>query len=306
MATSNTGRAGAAVPPGVRPVTTGMRWMLLIAAFFVLNAGIQLFVWTEHTDTYFAWTIRSALMAASLGAAYWASCVLELLAWREGVWARARIAVPGVLVFATLTAVITLAHLDRFHLSSTRFETLLVTWSWLAIYVLFPPVMALVLYFQMRAPGSDPPRLYPLAPWFRAICAVMGAVMVLLGSAFLLFPDQMAPIWPWALTTLTARALGAWLVGVGLVAAQVVLENDYWRVEIAMPGLIALGAFELVALARFSSEVSWSAPSTWIYVLFVAVILAVGIYGFSRARRLAAPLEGKQSPEHKAEQAGAR
>jgi hypothetical protein len=306
MATSKADRADVAVPPGVRQVTTGMRWMMLVEAFFVLSAGIQLFVLTEQTDTYFAWTIRSALTAASIGAAYWASAVLQLLAWRERTWARARIAVPGVLTFATLTLVVTLLHLDRFHLNSARFETLLLTWLWIAVYVLVPPVLGVLLYFQVRAPGGDPPRQYPLAPWFRAVCAVLGAAMLLLGLALLLFPDQTAPLWPWTLTTLTARVIGAWLVGVGLVAAQVVIENDYWRVEIAMPSLAALGALELVALARFPSEVSWSAPGTWIYVLFAAAMTAVGIYGFLRARGLAVPSERREPAEPAAEQAGAR
>ena len=38
----------------VRQVTVAMRWMLYVAAFFVLCAGIQLFILTEDTDRFFA------------------------------------------------------------------------------------------------------------------------------------------------------------------------------------------------------------------------------------------------------------
>jgi hypothetical protein len=62
-----------------------MRWLLLTAAALVLLAGLQLFVFTERTDTYFAWTIINPLAAAFLGAAYWASSTsLAPSRWRRG------------------------------------------------------------------------------------------------------------------------------------------------------------------------------------------------------------------------------
>ena len=79
-----------------RPLTVGLRWLLLVASGLVFLAGVQLFIGTEQTDLYFAWTIMPPLTAASLGAAYWASFVLEFLAlaryapavdWgRPGAW----------------------------------------------------------------------------------------------------------------------------------------------------------------------------------------------------------------------------
>ena len=41
----------------VRPLVPGMRYLLFVAAVLVLLAGFQLFVFTERTDTFFAWTI---------------------------------------------------------------------------------------------------------------------------------------------------------------------------------------------------------------------------------------------------------
>ena len=75
-------------------------------------AGLQLFVLTGQTDRFFAWTIAVALSAAFLGAGYWAAVPMTLAAWREPVWANARIAVPGVWVFTTLTLVVTIRHRD--------------------------------------------------------------------------------------------------------------------------------------------------------------------------------------------------
>src|SRR5262249_39055665 len=91
-----------------RQTTPGMRRMLLVAGGLVFITGIQLFVLSEATDRFFAWTIKPPLTAAFLGAAYWASCGTELLAARQRIWANARIAVPAVLIFTGLTLLVTL------------------------------------------------------------------------------------------------------------------------------------------------------------------------------------------------------
>ena len=43
----------------VKPLAPAMRWLLFAAAALVFLAGFQLFVLTEHTGTYFAWTIAN-------------------------------------------------------------------------------------------------------------------------------------------------------------------------------------------------------------------------------------------------------
>ena len=91
-------------PVAVEPLVPGMRVLLYVAAVLVLLAGFQLFVFTDRTATYFAWTVRNPLAAAFLGGAYWASVSFEALAARQRIWANARIAVPTVLVFSSRSA----------------------------------------------------------------------------------------------------------------------------------------------------------------------------------------------------------
>ena len=64
-------------PAAVKPLVPGMRRLLYVAAVLVLLAGFQLFVFTDNTAGYFAWTIRNPLGAAFLGAGYWASVAFE-------------------------------------------------------------------------------------------------------------------------------------------------------------------------------------------------------------------------------------
>jgi hypothetical protein len=72
---------------------------------------------------------------------------------------------------------------------------------------------------EWAAPGTAPEgrRLPPLV---RRALGVQGAVMVVVGVALLAVPVQAGRLWPWSLTALTGRAVGTWLVGLGIIAAQ--------------------------------------------------------------------------------------
>src|SRR5436309_1916393 len=203
----------------VRPVIAPMPWLLYAASTLVFLAGLQLTVFTEQTDTYFAWTITPPLTAAFLGAAYWAAVPVEVIAARQTIWAKARVAVPAIWLFTTLTLVATLVHFDKFHFNSSLTASAQgAAWFWLAIYAGVPVVMLLVGWLQIRAPGGDPPRGSPAPVWMRAIVLGQGAGMLVFGVGLFSLPTVVAPLWPWALTPLTARAIGAWLIGIGFAA----------------------------------------------------------------------------------------
>src|SRR5215470_14018706 len=148
-------RAGPGAAGAIRPLAPGMRWLLYTVAVLVLLAGFQLFVFTGRTGTFFAWTIANPLAAAFLGGGYWASVLIEALAGRQAVWANARIAVPTVFVFTVLTLAASLMHLGQFHLGRQfAAGTRIVTWAWLAVYVLVPLLMLIVVAVQARTPGG--------------------------------------------------------------------------------------------------------------------------------------------------------
>ena len=264
-------------PGDVRLLTIGMRRLLWLAGFLVFLAGVQLFVFSERTAELFAWTIDIPLTAAFLGAGYWASVVLEWMSARQRVWVHARISVPAVFVFTSLTLVATLLHLDLFHLGSEFAPvTRAATWGWLAIYVLVPPAMALLLVVQARAPGDDPARTAPLPRWISGTLVAQAAVFLALGSFLFIAPERAASLWPWPLTPLTGRAVGAWVFSIGLAAAHSKLENDLIRMRPAAFSYLALGVLELLALARYRETVLWGEPQAAAYVAFLASMLVVG------------------------------
>jgi len=276
----------------VRQTSRPMQFIFYLAAGLVLVAGLQLFVFSEQTEVYFSWTIKPFLTAAFLGAGYWTSVLLEFMAARERVWARSRIAVIPVLTFTTLTLIATLLHLDKFHLDATQFAsiTLAATWAWMAIYGLVPPLMLGILVYQLRRPGTDEPRTAPMPNWLVIVLGMEGGVMLLLGGLLFfakeIFPAtfadasniQLLPFWSWTLTPLTARAVGAWLIGLGLTSISTVYERDFARVRIMHLSALLFCVLQFVALLRYGSNMTWDVRA-WGYVLFLLAILGANVYG---------------------------
>jgi hypothetical protein len=271
----------------VRPLVPGMRRLLYVAAVLVLLAGFQLFVFTGRTGTYFAWTIVNPLAAAFLGAGYWASVAIEGLCARQRVWANARIAVPSVFLFTVLTLVATLLHLDKFHLGgSVPAGTRVVTWAWIAVYVLVPLLMLIVLATQARTPGVDPPRSVLLPGWVYA--ALAGQAIILFGFGVALFaaPGPTAPLWPWQLTPLLAQATGAWLISLGVAAGQALLERDARRLRPAAVGYVLFAVLQAIAVARYPGQFDWGSAAGVFYLVFLATILLAGLAALATKPRL--------------------
>jgi hypothetical protein len=274
-----------AVKPAVKPLLPAMRGLLYVAAVLVFLAGCQLFIFSDRTASYFAWTIRSPLAAAFLGAGYWASVPFEALAARQRIWANARIAVPTVLVFTLLTLVTTLAHLDLFHLGGQfAISTRLVTWAWLAIYITVPLLMLIFLAVQLRTPGIDPPRSALLPPWLYGLLTLQAIVMLSLGVALVATSGQGAPWWPWKLTPLLAQAIGAWLIGFGVAAVQELVEEDARRLLPASVSSVLLAVLLFVALARYPDRFEWSSAAGAVYLFLLVTLLVTGGVGLARAR----------------------
>lgn len=280
----------------IKRTTVGMQHMLSVAAVLVFIIGTPLFLLPAKTDLLFSWTVNPPLTAAFLGAAYWSSFALEWLCAREVSWAKARVAVPAVLLFTFLTLVATLLHIDKFHFGNSFSRlTQWITWVWLIVYAIVPLIMGVVLIIQMRQPGVDTRRKLTMASWTRVVFFVQASIMIILGVSLFLFPKPTASLcWPWMLSPLTGRAIGAWLIGVGFAAAHSAWENDWIRVRAASVAYALFGGLELVALIRLGfdhypdsgqSIVDWSDPRIWIYVIFMMGILAIGSYGGWVSRR---------------------
>ena len=263
----------------VKKTTKEIRIILIIASFLVLSVGSSLYFFSEKTDVLFSWTINPPLTAAFLGGGYLAAFFLEYLASRESTWANTRIAVPGVWAFTFITLLVTIFHIERFHFDSPYLITVAGTWVWLLVYILVPVALGLFWIRQIRLPGNDPLRENKLPDWLRYLILIQGLVLFSSGTAMFLNPEAAIPYWPWTLSALTSRAIGAWGIGNGVFTIQAFFENDWKRLKAFMPSWGLYGVLQLINLAIYNDTVNWEHNSAWIYLIFMISVLIVGGYG---------------------------
>lgn len=272
-------------PP--RPLSPGMRRMLYTAAALVFGVGVPLLVLTEYTDALFAWTVAPPLTAAFLGGCYWAAGILEFTAARERYWARARVAVPGVLLFTILTCFPTIVNFRHFNLKNPA------AYAWVAVYFGVPPILGWLWARQVLKPGADEPRRHPLPLWMRAAYVLIALVLLAHGTLFFVAP-ALAP-WPWDLNppdnTYANLAgmgpyIGVWLLGLGVVAAHAAIENDLRRIRCVLYSGAALPMLQAIALARYGRAVQWTTPTAWGFLAVLGLLLAVSLAGITALRRL--------------------
>jgi len=271
-------------PKNFRPTLPITRIMLYVAGVLVFAVGFSLFILTAQTDRYFSWTVASLLTAAFLGGSYWSAAVLEFLSGRERLWVNSRPSIPAVTIFTFLTLIVTLMHIDKFHFDAPLPISRAGTWFWLVVYISVPVILTILFILQVRAPGIDPPRRFPLADWARFALIVLAAAFLLLGVGLLVAPMIVAPYWPWPLSALTGRAVGAWLVGIGVITGQAAWENDRLRVRSLMASLAAFSLLQLLALARYGNEIAWDSPASWLYVFVLLLLGLIGVYEILKAR----------------------
>jgi hypothetical protein len=280
----------------VRQLLPSMRWLLLAAGVLVTLAGVQLYLFPLRTDRYFAWTISPPMTAVFLGGAYWSSAAFEWTGARARTWADARIAVPTVFVFTTVTLVVTIVHLDKFHLGAEHsLPTRLVTWVWLGVYAVVPVLMIVIWIGQVRVPGVDPARTRPLSRTVVAVVAAQSALFLVVGAWLLAAPEEVT-WWPWTLTPLTGRAIGAWVLSLGVAAGHAVIERDAVRLRPAAAADVAFAVLQGVALLRHGGDLDRGAPATWAFVAVLVVMAWIGVRTIVASRSTRAGLDATLDP----------
>lgn len=269
-----------------------MRAPLIISAVILAGLGLDLSILPTKTDRFFSWTIHPALTAGVLGCFYLTAFILLMAGLRTGLWASIRWIVPGGVVFSMLAVVATLMHLGRFHLHDPNSLTKGIAWFWLAAYAILPPALIAAVPAQLRAKGRDPEKGTVHVAAVITLGAVGGA-LASVGLLLFIAPSVAADVWPWALTVLTGRVLGAWCIGLGLVFGYAALERDRASARSALVGVIIFDLLNLLSLMRFSADVAWGSGAAWTLLAFdvlgVAAATASLLVADSVSRPIVAP-----------------
>jgi hypothetical protein len=251
---------------------------------FLAAAVVLLYGFPADTERLFAWTIQPPLTAMVLGAAYTGGIWFFLQVLRQGRWHRVRHGFPGALLFATLLAVATVLHWDRFHFGHISFIT------WATLYFVTPVLLLAVLVVNWRADKGKPDPVDTVIPWpARIVLALFGAVSLATGLVLFLAPAVAIGSWAWDLTPLTARVIGTVLTLPGTVHLWLLLDSRWsafrWMFQTQLVSLVFLN----LALVLGRDQLLWQNPVT-LPVVATLVLALVGyallyLYCDRRARR---------------------
>jgi hypothetical protein len=268
----------------IRPVIPFTRFIFVVAALLAAIAGIQLYILTDHTGQFFAWTILNPLSAAFLGAGYWTGVTLLLFSTAERAWANIRIAIVAVCTFAPLILVATLLNLGIFHFQVPDLNPRVAAWAWMIVYVSVPFLLAAVVLLQLRTPGGDPPRGTPLPALLRFLIGVNAIIGLIIGLILFFAPllsstlGGLLTFWPWKLTPLTAQTIGVAFFSLGTASLQFLRENSWRRGRVGTIPYLLIGLLQLIAIARYPQYFHWQSPGAWLYLLYMLAIFGGGIY----------------------------
>lgn len=254
----------------VLPATKALS--VVIVPFLVLAFAV-LYPWPGDTDRLFAWPIRPTFSAMLLGSVYLGGAYFFVRAALADQWHTIKAGFPPVATFATLMGIATLLHWDKFNRHHVAF------WLWVALYFTTPfLVFAVWVVNRPHSSLAGPADLLVALPVTRLIGAI--GLLAAATSAFcFLLPARAIQIWPWPLTPLTARVMGA-IFALGVAAIGAFAERRWSAMRIMVQVEVLMLALIGVAAVRAHSEFDTGRPLTWAMAVgFVLVLVgSVGLY----------------------------
>ncbi len=255
------------------PIWWPLRAWLVVEVLFGVLAILSIGLAPQNTATNFAWPIKPDVMAATLGAFYFASGLLFVPLLFARTWQDLRAPALPAAAFTLAMLVTTFLHWDKFSVGTAPF------YVWFASYLLPPPIFATLYWWHQRrsAPvGSGV--TWPVAGWLRVGLAANGALLLGLAALFYVAPTLLQRIAPWPFTPLTARTFCGWLIAIGFLQVALAREGDWRRMRLGAIELIALPVMLALQLTRFAGQVRWGNIALWVFLLdcvLVAVPLLV-------------------------------
>ncbi|MDX1438138.1 MAG: hypothetical protein R3335_15105 [Anaerolineales bacterium] len=254
---------------------------ILLAAFFML------YLFPDRSGELFAWPIRPPMTAMMLGATYLGGVYFfarVIIAWQ---WHTVQLGFLPVSAFAGYMGIATILHWDKFTHGFISFQL------WALLYFTLPFVIPLVWYLNQRAN-----REYTAAAearfsrGLRLSIGGVGGVLVVASLILLIFPQAMIPVWPWALTPLTARSLAAMFVLPGFVGLSVAADGRWSAARIIFQAQSLAIVLFLIAMVLNRAEIQWDQWSIWTYLSGLLLVLLLIGWAALQSRRHAdhAPL----------------
>lgn len=237
------------------------RWIAALVIPFLVVAFIILFIFPYETEMLFAWRIQPSMSAMMLGSAYAGGIYFFTGVLRSKQWHQVKVGFLPVIIFASLLGIATILHWDKFNHSHVSF------FAWAGLYFTTPFAVFLVwLRNRNQDTGnlSDKDTIIPYMA--RLIMGTFGAITLTISLFLFLQPSMLISLWPWTLTQLTARVMGAMFALPGIVGLGIAFDKRWSAAILILQSQGFSILLILIASILSSQDYDWTNWSSWIFV----------------------------------------
>ncbi len=240
---------------------------------FLVLAFLVLVPWPTDTRRLFAWEIKPTMSPMVLGSVYLGGAYFFLRVVRATRWHTVAGGFVPVTAFAMLMGITTLLHWQRFLHGNVAF------WLWVALYFSTPFLVFAVFIRNQREYDSTADSSGRIASAAAGALVLAGAASLAMCLFLYLFPARGVAVWPWHLTPLTARMLGA-IFALGAAGVGAWWERRWNAIRILLQVAGFMLVLILIAAARAHSQFDTSNALTWLFLagFVLATVALVGLY----------------------------
>jgi hypothetical protein len=240
---------------------------------FLLVAFVLLYFWPSADDTarLFAWRIVPGFTSMVLASVYLGGSYFFVRVARAAEWHTIGGGFVPVGLFASLMGIATIAHWDRF------IHTNLAFWLWSALYFTTPILVFAVWLMNRREQSVTVVGDILLARGAVLLIGGLGVAAVATSLFLFLLPAAAIAIWPWKLTELTARVMGAIFI-LGAAGLGVYFDRRWSSIRILVQVAAVMLVLILIAAIRNYHDFDTTKPLTWVFAVgFMSMAVGTAI-----------------------------
>jgi hypothetical protein len=258
----------------ILPVT---RWVAALVIPFLVTAFVILFILPDQTEKLFAWKIQPSMSAMMLGAAYAGGIYFFTGVLLSRQWQRVKVGFLALIPFVSMLGIATILHWDRFTHEHISFI------AWTALYFTTPFIVLTVwLLNRSQDTGQPDNQDRKISSLVRFFMGAAGLITFIISLVLFLSPNVLIGVWPWTLTPLTARVMGAMFSLPGAVGLCLAFDWRWSTAKLILQAQSFSILFILIAAVRAWRDFNWAEFGIWLFVgglgLMLASIVILFIY----------------------------
>lgn len=234
---------------------------------FLTLAVLILYFFPDQTGERFAWPVKPPLTAMLMAAAYAGGVYFFSWVVAARRWLSVKQGFLPVITFATILGVATILHWNKFTHGHIAFIL------WAGLYFSTPFLVFGAWLHNRKVETPDQRQAGSILPiGWRLFFGLQAASTLLPAVVLFLAPSLVIPVWPWQLTPLTARVMGAMFAIPGVLGIEIVLDPRWEASRRLLEAQFI--SFFLILVALLRSRADFGDMGT-VYAGFIAAVSVI-------------------------------